>query len=296
MRRQDSQVRIVGFMPTPFTDHDRVDVEQLIALTSSIAKLGIEPAVLGGMGEYYALDRDESRACMAAAKAGAGGVPVVAGVGWSTREAVQVATDAADLGVNSIVINPPHYAAPSPRAYAEHVRQISDAARTGAIVYSWPHFPLTDHYIEALVDVEGFRGIKEEHYSVEETHERIRRWGGRVEWWGVGEIGGSAYARAGADVVTTSIANIRPDLAVRAINAIVAGIQDSEAIEASREWERLLASDRDGAPAFLTEVMHQFAGWNQFVRLPLLPSAPSIREAIAAYLARWAPKTQEAAT
>jgi len=164
MRRQDSQVRIVGFMPTPFTDHDRVDVEQLIALTSSIAKLGIEPAVLGGMGEYYALDRDESRACMAAAKAGAGGVPVVAGVGWSTREAVQVATDAADLGVNSIVINPPHYAAPSPRAYAEHVRQISDAARTGAIVYSWPHFPLTDHYIEALVDVEGFRGIKEEHY------------------------------------------------------------------------------------------------------------------------------------
>ncbi|MFC7754175.1 dihydrodipicolinate synthase family protein [Tsukamurella soli] len=175
---------IVGFMPTPFASTGQVDSERLSALAGDIAAAGIRPAVLGGMGEYYALDHDESRQCMEAAVAGAGGVPVVAGIGWATREAVAIASDAARLGIHTAVINPPHYASPSPRAYAEHVRRVTDAAGTGAIVYSAAHFPMTDAYLDRLVQVDGFRGVKEEHYDVATTADRARRWGDRVEWWG----------------------------------------------------------------------------------------------------------------
>lgn len=281
-------VRIVGFMPTPFDERGGVDASRLSALAGTIAAEGIHPAVLGGMGEYYALDRAESRDCMVAAVAGAGGAPVVAGVGWSTREAALLAADAGGAGIDALVLNPPYYAAPSPEAYAEHVRRVAEAGGIGAIVYSSRGYPMTDAHLERLVEVEGFLGVKEEHYGIEETAVRIARWGDRVEWWGVGEADGSAYARAGARTVTSSLCNVRPDLVVRAVAALVSGGEDPEAVRAVREWSTALAADRQGAPAFLTEAMHRTAGWNRSVRLPLLPSDAEGRRAVQAFLDAWA--------
>lgn len=281
-------VRIVGFMPTPFDDRGDVDARRLAALAGTIAAEGIHPAVLGGMGEYYALDRAESRDCMVAAIEGAGGAPVVAGVGWSTREAALLAGDAGDAGVDTIVLNPPYYAAPSPEAYAEHVRRVTDAGGVGAVVYSSKGYPMTDAHLEHLVEVDGFLGVKEEHYGVDETAVRIARWGERIEWWGVGEAGGSAYARAGARTVTSSLCNLRPDLVVRAVSALVSGDEDAEAVRAVDEWTAALVGDRQGAPAFLTEVMHRTAGWNRSVRLPLLPSDEAGQRTAQAFVDGWA--------
>lgn len=281
-------VRIVGFMPTPFDDRGGVDAAALAALAGTIAAEGIHPAVLGGMGEYYALDRAESRDCMVAAIDGAGGAPVVAGVGWSTREAALLAADAGEAGVDTLVLNPPYYAAPSPEAYAEHVRRVTEAGGVGAIVYSSKGYPMTEAHLERLVEVPGFLGVKEEHYGVEETAGRIARWGDRVEWWGVGEAGGSAYARVGAGTVTSSLCNVRPDLVVRAVAALVSGGEDPEAVQAVEDWLAALAADRQGAPAFLTEAMHRTAGWNRTVRLPLLPSDAEGRGAVQAFLDVWA--------
>ncbi|TJY66223.1 dihydrodipicolinate synthase family protein [Arthrobacter sp. CAU 1506] len=288
VRTEEEPIRIVGFMPTPFTEDERIDVARLTALSEQIASVGVHPAVLGGMGEYYALNKEESRECMTAAIAGARGVPVVAGIGWSTREAEQLATDAGMLGVDTLVINPPYYAKPSPQGYAEHVRRVTEAAGIGAIVYSSAHYPMTEAHLEQLASVDGFLGVKEEHYSVAETANRIAVWGERIQWWGVGEMGGSAYARVGADAVTSSLSNIRPDLAVRAITALVNGTEDADAIQAAQAWQTALGADQQGSPAFLTEVMHRVAGWNRAVRLPLLPSDPESQEAVETFLRTWA--------
>lgn len=288
MEKVVDQIRIVGFMPTPFTESGGVDQSQLSALSGRIAAEGIHPAVLGGMGEYYALDRAESRDCMAAAIDGAAGVPVVAGVGWSTREASLIAGDAGDLGIDTIVLNPPYYASPSPEAYAEHVRRVTESGGVGAVVYSSKHYPMTDDHLAQLVEIDGFRGVKEEHYGLDAARSRIARWGDRVEWWGVGETSGSAYARVGARTVTSSLCNFRPDLTVRVIASLVGQAADLEAERAAEEWGAVLAADRQGAPAFLTEVMHQTFGWHRSVRLPLLPSDPEGAEAVRVYLDAWA--------
>lgn len=287
MRAEGTPVRIVGFMPTPFAEDDRVDTVRLTDLTRRVASEGIHPAVLGGMGEYYALDRAESRDCMEAAVSGSGGVPVIAGIGWSTREAARLAADASELGVDTLVLNPPYYAQPSPEAYTEHIRRVTDASGIGTIAYSSADYPITDAHLERLVEVSCFLGVKEEHYGVAETAERIRRWGERVEWWGVGEAAGASYARAGADAVTSSLCNFRPDLAVRAVTALVDGVEDDAAVQAAQEWLVALTSDRQGAPAFLTEVMHRVAGWNRSVRLPLLPSDIEGRRAARTFLEKW---------
>lgn len=274
-------------MPTPFTDDDRVDMERLSALSAFTAKAGIHPAVLGGMGEFYALNRAESRDCMAAAIEGAAGVPVVAGIGWATREAVELAVDASELGVDTLVLNPPYYASPSPEAYAEHVRSVTEASGIGAITYSSRGYPMTDAHLELLVRVPGFRGVKEEHYDVAATAGRISRWGDRIDWWGVGEANGAEYARVGANTVTSSLSSMRPDLVVRAIRSLVGDRADQEAIRAVSEWIVALLRDDQGSPAFLKEIMHLTAGWSRSVRLPLLPSGAEGREAAQEFYREW---------
>lgn len=288
MSKEGRQIRIVGFMPTPFAEDGRIDTAALESLSKNVASEGIHPAVLGGMGEYYALDRHESRDCVAAAISGAGGVPVVTGIGGATREAARFAADAGELGVGTLVINPPNYVKPPPQAYAEHVRHITEAAGVGAIVYSSTDYPMTDAHLECLVEIEGFHGVKEEHYGAAETAKRIVGWGERIQWWGVGELNGAEYARVGANTVTSSLCNVRADLAVRAISALVDGHDDHEAVQAAQDWLVALTSERQGSAAFLTEVMHRVAGWNRSVRLPMLPSDSNGQTTVETFLHRWA--------
>lgn len=277
---------IVGFMPTPFTSDDTVSTCELKELATRIADSGIFPAVLGGMGEFYALNVSEARSVMEAAVEGAAGrVPVVAGIGHDTRTAVELATAAAVAGIGIIVANPLYYAKPSPEGYAEHIRAVTEAAGLPAIVYSAGSYPITDRHIEALTTVEGFAGVKEEHFGVPETAERIRRWGERVAWWGVGEADGSEYVKAGAGTVTTSIANIAPQVAVEFITAAVSGTTVSPtAARAIAAWDALMANSVEGVPSFLKEAMRLSAGWSGSVRQPLRAADPRTSAGLEALL------------
>ena len=264
---------IVGFMPTPFTADDTVDHDRLRVLAASIASRGVHPAVLGGMGEFYALDLDEATECMSAAVEGAAGAaPVVAGIGHDTRTAVRLASAAARTGVGLIVANPLYYAVPSARGYAEHIRAIAGESGLPVIIYSAPSYPATESLIESMLDIEGFAGVKEENYGIPETAKRIAIWGDRLRWWGVGEQVGCDFAQIGASTVTTSLANVDADAAVAYISARLAGVEpDPVAADLVIRWESAMAASQEGSPTFLTEAMRQHAGWSPAVRLPMLP-------------------------
>ncbi|GAA4489699.1 hypothetical protein GCM10023094_51720 [Rhodococcus olei] len=279
---------IVGFVPTPFGHDDEVDATRLVSLAARLSRFGIRPAVLGGMGEFYALSRRESRICMEAAVEGSDGrEPTVAGIGFATREAVHLAEDARAAGVQTIVINPPHHAAPSPAAYAEHVRRITESSGLPAVLYSSAKYPLTDRHLDALTDVPGFLGVKEEYYDVAAAAKRIAATGDRVQWWGVGEENGVRYAAVGATAVTTSLANFSPGLARDYITQALAGTLDPRVEAATRAWTDGLGRDEQGAASFLKEVMRQTAGWNPAVRLPLLASGADISGFVADFVERF---------
>lgn len=264
---------IVGFMPAPFASDDTIDRAQLRDLSSSLAEHGVHPAVLGGMGEFYALDLAEATACMEAAVEGAAGrTPVVAGIGHDTRTAAALGRAAAASGVGLIVANPIYYANPSYRGYAEHIRAIAGESGLPVIIYSAPSYPATDELIGTMTDIEGFAGVKEEFYGIPETAERITRWGDRLLWWGVGEQVGCDFAEVGASTVTTSLANVDPSAAVAYISARLAGeASDPLAEELVIAWEASMIASPEGVPSFLTEAMRQYAGWSDAVRLPQLP-------------------------
>lgn len=280
---------IVGFVPTPIDAEGAVEAPRLEVLAAHLSRFNILPATLGGMGEFYALDRVEARTCMEALVGGAAGrAQTVAGIGFATREAVCLAEDAADAGISTLVINPPHHANPSPKSYAEHVRCITESSGLPAVVYSSVKYPLTDSHLEALLKVPGFKGVKEEFYDVEAATERIRHYGDRVEWWGVGEVGGLPYVNAGAKVITTSLACYSPGLAREFIAQSLLGKVDPEIEESAAEWQIGLSFDGDGAVPFMKEVMRQTRGWNDAVRLPLRSPNTEVRELVERYVARFA--------
>src|SRR5690606_21138681 len=59
----------------------------------------------------------------------AGGVPVLAGVGRSVRDAVMLARKAADCGAAGLMVHQPAHPFVSPRGFVDYVRQGEQAGR-----------------------------------------------------------------------------------------------------------------------------------------------------------------------
>jgi dihydrodipicolinate synthase/N-acetylneuraminate lyase len=285
-----AQPPIVGFMPTAFTSADTVDTLGMERLAGFLACQGIRPAVLGGMGEFYALDRGESRMLMESAVQGAGDIPVVAGIGFSTREAVALSRDAYEAGVSLCVVNPHYYAVPTPVGLAQHVKAVTEASGLPAVLYSSTTHPLTDHHIDLLVEVPGFWGIKEEAHSPEETQERVSRWGDRIEWWGVGEPNGMEYVRIGARVVTSSMANVSPSTSRQYVAARLENrlSHHPELGTFAAAWDSYLANAVEGTQGALKAMMHLRHGWGTGVRGPMCPPGDATLAAAATFLDRFA--------
>lgn len=203
---------VVSFMPTPFDETGSIDVGTIRRQAAVYAGSTVDVGVLGGIGEYFALSAEESAAVYRAAVEGVdGGARVHAGVGYSTREAVRLAKAAADAGCCGIVANPLYYVVPSPRGLADHVRAISEESGLGVVIYSSALLRVDDYYLDELVKVEGFHGVKEEVSGVAEFAQTVKRWAPRVSFWTVGESTAPDFLSAGATTVTSSLANLWPE-------------------------------------------------------------------------------------
>lgn len=271
-----AEIDIVGFMPTPFTEADEIDEPKMSKLAAIIASQGIRPAVLGGMGEFYALNREEARSCMEAAVSGAGETPVVAGIGFSTREAVELAQDAKNAGISILVVNPHYYEVPTPHGLAEHVRRLTESSGLPAVMYSSVSHPITEAHIDRLVGVPGFRGVKEEAYGPKVMSRRLEQWGHRVEWWAVGEVGGVEYVRAGASVITSSLANVSPVASTLCVRELLGPetTEHSQALDFAAAWNLYLSQAPEGIPGALKSMMQELYGWRDAVRAPMSPPGP----------------------
>jgi len=280
---QDSGLpRLVAFMPTPFRD-GRIDVDAAAAQAGYLGGRGAETAVLGGLGEFYAVGIDEARELFEACAAGAAGrVRTHAGIGFATREARLLAAAAAASGIDALVVNPPYYVAPTPAGFAEHVRAIAGESGLPVVVYSSRFLAIVDDYLEQLVRIEGFQGVKDEVSDPQTYRARVERWGSRVEWWTVGERHAADYLAAGATVVTSALANISAALSWSCVRAAAEG-GDFPAI--FHEWTQARLPEPGAEHAAIKWMLRSLRSWSGEVRLPNQPLSPSGEAKVAAFLA-----------
>jgi len=122
----------------------------------------------GGGGEGYFMDDSEWRAVVElTAEECRGRVPCIAGIfELSARAAARKAKIAADLGMDFVQLQPPHYMVPTDDEVFHHYKLVNDAADIGIMCYNspWampkPGFELTPPLLERLMKLENVVGVK----------------------------------------------------------------------------------------------------------------------------------------
>ena len=89
-----------------------------------------------GTGEFSALDLDDYASAVAATvEVCAGGVPVIAGVGYGTALAIRMTEMARQAGADGTLVLPPYLARPGQAGLRRHYECISGATDLDMIIY-----------------------------------------------------------------------------------------------------------------------------------------------------------------
>jgi len=135
--------RLLTAMVTPFTADDELDVDAAAELASYLVdELGNDGLVVNGTAGEAPTTTDEEKAELLSAVVNAVGdrAYVVAGVGtFDTRHTVELAQQAASLGVDGLLVVTPYYSKPPQQGLLQHFRTVADATDRPVMLYDIPH-------------------------------------------------------------------------------------------------------------------------------------------------------------
>lgn len=128
---------LLAFPVTPFGDDRELDLAQFkehLQYTIGAAPHGL--FVCGGTGEFYYLNVEEYRTLVrTAVEKAEGRLPVVAGVGYGARLAIDFARIAEDEGADGLPVMPPYLIKAEQEGLVQHCRAIASSTRLGLIFY-----------------------------------------------------------------------------------------------------------------------------------------------------------------
>lgn len=181
----------------------------------------------GGTGEFFSLAPAEVPAIVAAAKDAAGDTPIVAGCGYGTRMAVELAKAAEAAGADGILLLP-HYLidAPQDGLYA-HVEAVCKAVKIGVMVYNRDNAILQSDTLLRLCDAcPNLVGFKDGSGDIGLVRQITAMAGERLTYLGgmpTAELFADAYLGAGFTTYSSAVFNFVPELAQRFYKALRAG-------------------------------------------------------------------------
>ena len=161
--------RVLSAMVTPFTpDGSEVDYAQVARLASYLVDdLGHDGLVINGTtGESPTTTDDEKRAILDAVVTAVGDrASIVAGVGtFSTKHTIELARQAASVGVDGLLVVTPYYSRPPVDALEAHFRSGADATELPVMLYDIPHragLPIPEDLIIRLAEHPNIRAVKD---------------------------------------------------------------------------------------------------------------------------------------
>src|SRR5690348_432614 len=146
---------VIAFPVTPFKGDLSLDVDGLQRNLESLLRHPICALVAaGGTGELYSLTPEEHRQIIeTTVKTAIGRVPVIAGVGFSARLGMELASAAEGVGADGILVFPPYYPQADDDGMIDYYRAIASATKLGLLIYSrdWANFSLA--MVERLTSI-----------------------------------------------------------------------------------------------------------------------------------------------
>src|SRR6185295_1375738 len=121
----------------------------------------------GGTGELYSLTPAEYlRVIELTAHAVEDRVPVIAGVGFGQRLAVEMAQAAEKAGADGILAFPPYYPQAEDEGLFDYYRAIGEATRLGMLIYSRDWASFSPSMVERLTAIPTLVAWKDGHGDI----------------------------------------------------------------------------------------------------------------------------------
>ena len=284
---------VIAFPVTPFKENLSLD---LPGLHNNLTKLLEHPisavVAAGGTGEIYSLTPAEyARVIELTAHAIEDRVPVIAGVGFGQRLAVEMAQTAEKAGADGILAFPPYYPNADDEGLIEYYRSIGEATRLGMIIYSrdWTNF--SPAMVERLSAIPTLVAWKDGQGDIRRLQAIMNRIGDRLHWiGGAGDDMVAAYYSIGIRTFTSSIATVAPRLSLRLHELAEAGDREAltELLDRCVIPLYALRARRKGYEVSAMKAMMEMIGLNGGpVRPPLVNVSAEEEDELRAILASW---------
>ncbi|GAB4064731.1 dihydrodipicolinate synthase family protein [Angustibacter speluncae] len=219
---------------TPLTDDGEVDVDSLGSLVEFQLAAGASGVfVLGSSGEAIYLDDGARRTVAVATREALDGRGhlVVGALAPTADRVVQQLELLADVGADAFVVTPPFYAVPSPREVVAHFRQVAAAAGSMPLfAYDIPGnvgYKLDPALAVQLLGEGTVVALKDSSGDLD-AFARVAAGLGPDRRCGLLSGADTTAVQAldrGADGLIAGLANVRPDLFVRLMDAHRTGAQ-----------------------------------------------------------------------
>ncbi|MCG8907178.1 MULTISPECIES: 5-dehydro-4-deoxyglucarate dehydratase [Pseudomonas] len=181
----------------------------------------------GGTGEFFSLEPNEfSSIIKTAVDTCRGQVPILAGAGGPTRQAIAYAQEAERQGAAGILLLPHYLTEASQEGLVAHVEQVCRSVDFGVVVYNRNVCRLNADSLEKLADrCPNLIGFKDGIGEIEPMVAIRRRLGERLTYLGglpTAEVYAAAYKALGVPVYSSAVFNFVPKTAIEFYNAIAA--------------------------------------------------------------------------
>lgn len=181
----------------------------------------------GGTGEFFSLTpEDYSAVIESAVDTCRGAVPIIAGTGYGTRQAIAYAREAERLGAAGLLVLPHYLVEADAKGIGEHVAAICKSVKLGVIVYNRGVCRLKPDTLAWLADeCPNLIGFKDGIGDLELLVGIRRKLGDRLAFLGglpTAEFFAAPYKAAGVPVYSSAVFNFIPRTAMEFYRAISA--------------------------------------------------------------------------
>ena len=284
---------VIAFPVTPFKENLTLDLPGLHHNLTKLLEHPISAVVAaGGTGELYSLTPSEyARVIELTTHAIEDRVPVIAGVGFGQRLAVEMAQAAEKAGADGLLAFPPYYPQADDDGLFEYYRAIGEATQLGMLIYSrdWTNF--TPSMVERLTAIPSLIAWKDGQGDIRRLQAIMNRVGDRLHWiGGAGDDMVAAYYSIGLRAFSSSIATVAPRLSLKLHELAEAGNNEAltELLDECVIPLYALRARRKGYEVSAMKTMMDMVGLNGGpVRPPLVNVSVEEEDELRTILASW---------
>ncbi|MGF1621124.1 MAG: 5-dehydro-4-deoxyglucarate dehydratase [Rhodomicrobiaceae bacterium] len=263
MQHEDLKARIasglLSFPVTPFRQDLSLDENRYSEHVGWLSQF--DAAALfaaGGTGEFFSLTPDEVERTVLLGKEAAGSMPIIAGCGYGTALASEIARKVEKAGADAILLLPHYLIGASQEGLMAHVEAVCRSTGLGIIVYNRDNATLTADSLARLADsCPNLIGFKDGSGDIGAVRHICAKLGDRLVYIGgmpTHELYAEAYFAAGVTTYSSAIFNFMPEMALKFYRSVREG-DKAVTLDILNRFFFPYAAIRDRAPGYPVSII-----------------------------------------